>query len=35
MNRSRGDIGRLKRLCIIELMMEHFDRGEIDYLFTL
>jgi len=29
-NRSRGDIGRLKRLCIIELMIESFERGEIE-----
>ena len=29
-NRSRGDIGRLKRLCIIELIIENFERGEIE-----
>ncbi len=29
-DRSRGDIGRLKRLCIIELIIENFERGEIE-----
>jgi hypothetical protein len=29
-SRSRGDIGRLKRLCIIELIIENFERGEIE-----
>ena len=29
-NRSRGDIGRLKRLCIIELIIDNFERGEIE-----
>jgi hypothetical protein len=28
--RSRGDFGRLKRLCIIELIIENFERGEIE-----
>ena len=28
--RSRGDIGRLKRLCIIELIIENYERGEIE-----
>ncbi len=30
LNRSRGDIGRLKRLCIIELIIENYERGEIE-----
>ena len=29
-SRSRGDIGRLKRLCIIELIIENFERGEVE-----
>jgi hypothetical protein len=29
-SRSRGDIGRLKRLCIIELIIENFERGDIE-----
>ncbi len=28
--RSWGDLGRLKRLCIVELIMENFERGEIE-----
>jgi hypothetical protein len=28
--RSRGDLGRLKRLCIVELIAENFERGEIE-----
>jgi hypothetical protein len=29
-DKSRGDFGRLKRLCIVELIVENFDRGEIE-----
>ena len=29
-NRSRGDFARFKRLCIVELIIENFERGEIE-----
>ncbi len=29
-NRSRGDLGRLKRLCIVKSILENFERGEIE-----